>query len=137
GALLRELGVAARRDTLFSTIRWSVEVASARVPAIQRLLVRPPIALYQRFLSNPAAKVGDAYAALHTGFHHLIRYLCFLRGTDEKLLTARADEPRLVKASHAMLVALAGEEAKGGEGHAFRATPRSRVAWLSRFFHAP
>lgn len=146
GALLREIGVVLRQDTLLSTIRSSLEVASSRAKSLDRFFVRPPIVLYERFLSGPAAKVGDAYAALHAGFHHLIQYLCFVRGTDEALLTARADEPRLVKASHEMLARIANEANEPNAANAanvagdldlFRATPRSRVAWLARFFHAP
>jgi hypothetical protein len=135
GALLREIGVATRQDNLFSTLLLSVEVVSARVPWLGRFVIRPPLALYQRFLSAPAARIGDAYVALQTGFHHLVQYLCFVRGADESLLTARANEPRLVKASHDLLTRLDEEEPTAEERQLFRATPRYRTAWLVRFFH--
>jgi hypothetical protein len=137
GALLREMGTIARHDTLLNTLRLGAEVAASRVKWFYRLAVRPPIALYERFLSGPAAKVGDAYVALNGGFHHLVQYLCFLRNSDETLLTARANVPRLVETSHEMRARLERDEETALERHTFRATPRYRVVWLTRLFHAP
>lgn len=138
GALLREVGVVARRDVLFATIALAVDTVLAKTPRLHRVVVGGPRALYARLFAAPAAKVGDAYAALNTGFHHLIQYLCFVRGTDETLLTARANEPQMVRTSHAMLARIESEEPQASDRHAtLDATTRARIAWLARFFHAP
>jgi hypothetical protein len=135
GALLRELGVVARHDVLFSTLRWSICVFWSGPGWVARFF-RLPIALYDRLLSAPAENVADAYAALNTGLHPLVQYLSFLAGVDEKLLTARANMPRLITTSRAMLAEL-DREVPGQEGlAAFRMTTRDRVAWLTRIFHA-
>jgi hypothetical protein len=123
GAILREMGVILRHDTLFSTLRWTIEVASQRVGFIHRFVVRPPLALYERFLAWPAARIGDAFAALNGAFHHLVQHLCLENGTDGALLTARANEPQLVKASHEMLSRPEAED-------------DDRIQWLARYFHA-
>ena len=135
GALLREAGVVARRDVYFSTLAWSLEVASIRAP-LRALgqLVRLPLSFYERFLSIPAAKVADAYAALNTGLYPLVQYLCFLRGTHEALLTARADLPHLIETSRVMLTRLEREPPLPSEKDAFRATPRDRAIWLTHVF---
>lgn len=122
GAILREMGVVLRHDTLFSTMRLAIEVASQRVPFIYRFLVRPPLLVYERFLSWPAARIGDAFAALNGAFHHLVQYLTFERGAGTEHLTARANEPQLVKVSHGLL-----ERPEADDG---------RIQWLARYFHA-
>jgi hypothetical protein len=134
GALLREIGVIARHDVYFSTIRHSLEVARLRGSWLS-YVTRVPLALFERFLSVPAARVADAYAALNTGLHYLVQYLCFVRGTNEKLLTARANLPRLLGASRAMLIHLERGEPSAEERDAFRATPYDRVLWLTSVFH--
>jgi hypothetical protein len=135
GALLREAGVIARRDVYFSTLAWSLEVASIRAPArVLGQLLRLPLSFYERFLSIPAAKVADAYAALNTGLYPLVQYLCFLRGTHEALLTARADVPHMVETARVMLTRLEREPPLPAEKDAFRATPRDRAIWLTHVF---
>jgi hypothetical protein len=134
GALIRELGVLARGDALLSTLRYSLVLFTSKT-WIYRLLIRPPIKLHERFLSGPAARVADGYAALHAGLHHLIQYLCFLRGADETLLTARANMPRLMQTSRDLLERVDRDRLSAEERDLLRATPRDRVVWLSHFFH--
>src|SRR5262249_15031200 len=105
GALLREMGIVARHDVLFSTVALFFEVASAGLGWCSRL-VRLPVTIYENLLAGPAAKVADAYAALNGALHPLIQYLCFVRGADERLLTARADVPRLMQTSVVMIAQL-------------------------------
>ncbi|HEX9100825.1 MAG TPA: hypothetical protein VF997_01410, partial [Polyangia bacterium] len=137
GALVRELGAVARRDTYFATLWYTLAIASSKRGLWRRVLLRPPIALYERFLAGPAARVADAYAALNHGLHHLIQYLCFLRGADEAKLTARANVPGLVHTSRDLLEHIERDRLAPDEKQLFRATPRNRVLWLSQFFHAP
>jgi hypothetical protein len=143
GAILRELGAVRRGDTLLATIRHSFTVALARASLLSRLLMRGLLALYDRFLSGPAATVADSYAALNHGLHHLIQYLAFLKGTDgassPSLLTARADVPRLVHVSKEILDAVGRESGSTTEQdrQLLRATPTSRLLWLSQFFYKP
>jgi hypothetical protein len=134
GALIREMGAVTRRDTYLATLWFSLSSATSR---LGRLLLRPPIAFYERFLAAPAAIVADAYAALNHGLHHLIQFLCFLRDQDESPLTARANVPRLVQTSRDLLEKLSRDRLSPEERHLLRATPRNRVLWLSQFFHAP
>jgi hypothetical protein len=134
GALIREMGALARRDSFVATIGYSLIIASSR---LTRALVRPPIAFYERFLSTPAARVADAYAALNAGLHHLIQYLVFLRNHDDAPLTARANVPRLMQTSREQLERLGKDRLSTEERHRLRATPRNRLLWLSQFYHAP
>jgi hypothetical protein len=135
GALLREMGTIARHDVLFTTVYWALAVAWPG-PSIVARFFRLPITLYEALLSAPAAKVGDAYAALNSGLHHLIQYLCYLRGIDDAKLTARANFPRLANTSREMLATLAGKEPTAEERRdVFRATPRDRAEWLTSIFH--
>ena len=137
GALIRELGAIARRDTYVATIWYALAIASSERALWRRILLRPPIAVYERFFAAPAARVADAYAALNGGLHHLIQYLCFLRGTDEDKLTRRANVPALVHTSHDLLQYIERDRLAPDEKQLFRATPRNRVLWLSQFFHGP
>jgi hypothetical protein len=134
GALIREMGALGRRDSFVATLGYSIMIASSR---ITRALVRPPIAFYERFLSLPAARVADAYAALNAGLHHLIQYLAFLRNHDDAPLTARANQPVLMRASRDQLERLGRDRLSTEERQPLRATPRNRLVWLSQFYHAP
>ncbi|HEX6837363.1 MAG TPA: hypothetical protein VF334_12365, partial [Polyangia bacterium] len=117
---------------------WDVlALASSKRGLWRRILLRPPLARSERFLAAPAARVADAYAALNAGLHHLIQYLCFLRGTEEGKLTRRANVPALVHTSHDLLQHIERDRLAPDEKQLFRATPRNRVLWLSQFFHAP
>jgi hypothetical protein len=136
GALLREMGTLARRDTFFATIWYSLALAWPRTSWAYRLLIRPPLALYERFLSGPAARVADAYTALNQGLHPLLQYLCFLRGVDEARLTARASVPSLIETSRDLLERMAQEPLRENEHGLLAAHPLNRLRWLSQFFHA-
>jgi hypothetical protein len=135
GALLREIGVIVRHDVYFGTIGLTIAVIASG-PSFFARLVRLPLSLYERFFSAPAAKIADAYAALNSGLHHLVQYLCYVRGADEKLLTNRANMPRLIETSRTMLAKLERDEPEAGERDAFRATPRDRADWLTTVFEA-
>jgi hypothetical protein len=137
GALIREMGALARRDSLLATLWYSVELATSQISRVARVLTRPFMVLYKRFLSGPAARVADAHAALNQGLHHLIQYLCFLKGEDESRLTARADMPRLIQTSRDMLERIERDRQTAEERLLLAATPRNRLLWLSQFFHAP
>jgi hypothetical protein len=137
GALIREMGALARRDGLVATLWYSVDLASSQISRVARVLTRPVLALYTRFFSGPAARVADAHAALNQGLHHLIQYLCFLKGEDESRLTARADMPKLIKTSREMMERIEYARPTAEEQLLLAATPRNRLVWLSRFFHAP
>jgi hypothetical protein len=134
GALLRQIGVVARHDVYFATLALSWDLVSSRAGWFSQVL-RAPLTLYERFLAAPAANVADAYAALNSGLHHLVQYLCFLRGTGESLLTARADVPRLVGTSRIMVTEVQRSEPSAQERHALNATLRDRVVWLTSVFH--
>lgn len=135
GALIRELGAVARRDTFLATVWYAVALVSSRRGPWR--LLHAPIAVYERFLAGPAARVADAFAALNHGLHHLIQYLCYLRGTEEAKLTRRANEPALVHTSRDLIEHIERDRLAPDEKQLFRATPRNRVLWLSQFFHAP
>ena len=135
GALIRELGAVARRDTFLATVWYAVALVSSRRGPWR--LLHAPIAVYERFLAGPAARVADAFAALNHGLHHLIQYLCYLRGTEEAKLTRRANEPALVHTSRDLIEHVERDRLAPDEKQLFRATPRNRVLWLSQFFHAP
>jgi hypothetical protein len=137
GALLREMGTLARRDTFFATLWYSLALAWPRTSLLYRLIIRPPLALYERVLSGPAARVADAYVALNQGLHHLIQYLAFLRGADEIALTARASAPELIQMSRDLLERLERDRPLDNERGLLAAHPRNRLRWLSQFFHAP
>jgi hypothetical protein len=134
GALLRQIGVVARHDVYFATIALSWDDVSSRAGWFSHVL-RTPLTLYEWFIAGPAARVADAYAALNSGLHHLVQYLCFLRGTGETLLTARADLPRLAGTSRIMVTEVQRSEPSVRERQAFNATPRDRVVWLASIFH--
>jgi hypothetical protein len=136
GALLREMGIVARHDVLFATIGLFVEVLSAG-RGWASPIVRLPVAIYENLLAGPAAKVADAYAALNGALHPLIQYLGFERGVDERMLTARADVPRLMHTSRLMSAQLDRKPPTAAERSILRTTPRDRAAWLARFFYEP
>jgi hypothetical protein len=136
GALLHEMGVVARHDVLFATFGLFVEVVSARRGWLSPL-VRLPVTVYEHLLAGAAVKVADAYAALNGALHPLIQYLCFLRGVDERLLTARADVPRLMQTSAVMIAQLERKASTAAERSILRTTPRDRAAWLARLFYEP
>lgn len=137
GALIRELGAVARRDTWIATLWYALAIAASKRTWWRRVLVGAPIAVYERFFAGPAARVADGYAALNHGLHHLLQYLSFLRGIDESRLTARANVPRLVHTSRDLFEHLERDRLSLEEKQLFRATPRQRMLWLSPFFHAP
>jgi hypothetical protein len=134
GALLRELGVVARRDVIFATFGVTVAALATSANPFARLFFLP-FAAYGRLFATPAAKVADAYAALNGALHHLIQYLSFARGVGAELLTARANVPRLVETT-AQMLALA-ESAKPPEraGRVLGAPSADRAPWLARVFH--
>jgi hypothetical protein len=137
GALIREMGALARHDSLLATLWYSIALAASQISRVDRILTRPPIVVYERFLSAPAARVADAHVALNQGLHHLIQYLAFIKGEDEAQLTARADMPKLIATSHELLKHIERDRSGREERLLLGATPRNRVLWLSRFFHAP
>ena len=137
GALLREMGTLASHDTLLSTIRLSLALAAPRRARLVRWLIAVSIGAYERFLSGPAARVADAQAALNQGLHHLIQYLSFVRAGAEVLLTTRANAPKLIQTSKELLERMDRASISTFERQVLRATPRNRLLWLSRFFHAP
>ncbi|MGZ3408627.1 MAG: hypothetical protein ACXVAN_19385, partial [Polyangia bacterium] len=137
GALLRELGTLASRDTLLSTIRLSFAVVEPKASRLPRWLIQTVIGLYERFLSGPAARVADAHAALNQGLHHLIQYLAFVRGGAEGHLTTRANAPRLIQNSKDLLERMDRAAIATVERQLLAATPRNRLLWLSELFHAP
>jgi hypothetical protein len=136
GALLREVGVATRRDSILATLSLTLDVATSKKSWLARL-VRLPLTLYDRTLSAPATRVADAYAALNGAFHYLVQYLCLARGVGEELLTARANVPRLVDTSRRMLAQLDGREQAGDARELLGSTSRDRAAWLARIFQGP
>jgi hypothetical protein len=137
GALLREMGLLARRDTFFATLWYSLALAWPRTSWRYKLLIRPPLALYERLFSGPASRVADAYSALNQALHPLIQYLAFLRGVDEKQLTARASLPALIHTSSEVLQGLERDPPRDNERSLLAAHPRNRLRWLSQFFYAP
>jgi hypothetical protein len=136
GALLHQMGIVARHDVLFATMGLFVEVASASSGWLSAL-VRMPVTLYESLLSAPAARVADAYAALNGALHPLIQYLCFARGADAELLTARANAPRLMQTSREMVARLDRTARGAGDRSVLRATTRDRAEWLARVFYEP
>ena len=148
GALLRELGVASRRDVIFATLSLSLDVVSSRTatPSDARLgqylknwlshLVRLPLTLYERLLAAPAIRVADAYPALNGALDYFIQYLCIERGVGEELLTARANVPRLLETSRRMLAELDRSQPTDQMRDLFHAS-RDRAAWLARIFQGP
>lgn len=143
GALLRELGVAARRDSILGTLRLTLDVATSGKGIFTRVL-RFPLTLSEALLGAPATRVADAYAALNGAFHHLVQYLCFVQGVGEDLLTARANAPRMIETSRQMLAELdqrASAAPAPNEGardnDPLQASSRDRVAWLVRIFQGP
>jgi hypothetical protein len=143
GALLRELGVLARRDSIFATLRLTLDVATSKRSFFARL-ARLPLSLSEALFGAPATRVADAYAALNGAFHHLVQYLCFVQGVGEELLTARANAPRMIETSRQMLAELDRRESaapapkEGAPGRdALQASSRDRVAWLVRIFQGP
>src|SRR5262249_14788126 len=75
GAILRELGSFERHDGALNTLRHAFALAQAKASWLSRHVIGGIGRLFERFLSGPAAVVGDAYAALNHGLHHLIQYL--------------------------------------------------------------
>jgi hypothetical protein len=130
GAILRELGSFERRDGALNTLRHAFALAQPKASWLSRHVIGGLGRFFERFLAGPAAIVGDAYAALNHGLHHLIQYLYTLR--EERLLphlTARADEPRLLMSSKDIL-----EEAADDKSPLSHAT-RRRLLWLSQLVH--
>jgi hypothetical protein len=137
GALLREMGLSASRDTLLSTLRLSVALAGPKASGLRRGLIAATVHVYDRFLSGPAARVADAQAALNQGLHQLIQYLAFLRGGADVWLTVRANAPRLIQTSKELLEHMDRAAIPTVERQLLSATPRNRLLWLSQLFHAP
>ncbi|HJZ84877.1 MAG TPA: hypothetical protein VKN99_06870 [Polyangia bacterium] len=136
GAILRELGNFRRGDGALVTIRQCLALAVPKASWFSGHVLRGAAAFYERFLSGPAATVGDAYAALNAGLHHLIQYLYTLR--EERLLpflTARADAPRLIMNSKEILEEVALPKDPTAKPPLTRAT-RRRLLWLSQLFHS-
>jgi hypothetical protein len=125
GALLREMGTLASHDTLLATIKLSLGQGGVR------------LGFYDRFLSGPAARVADAQAALNQGLHHLIQYLAFVRVGAGASLTTRANAPQLIDNSKELFDHMDRAAIATVERQLLAATPRNRLLWLSRFFHAP
>lgn len=136
GPLLRALGIISRHDVLFATVGLTLDVVASRRRWFS-YFARLPLGLYERLLAAPATKVADAYVALNGAVHNLIQYLCFARGTDEELLTARANAPRLNEASRKMIKELDVSKPTAEERDVLRTTARDRVAWLARIFLGP
>jgi hypothetical protein len=90
--------------------------------------------LYTRLLASPQAIVADSYPALHRGMHHLIQYLDLIRG-GAPALTTRASVPQLINVSKEIFDRI--EKEAPPSRLILRPTPRNRILWLSRFFHAP
>jgi hypothetical protein len=134
GALLRELGRLQSHDTFLVTLRLALAGQKASFP--RRWLLAATVGVYDRFFSGPAARVADAEAALGQGLHHLIQYLWFLRSGANPLLTTRANAPRLIQTSKDLLEQTARWDVPS-ERQRLAATPRNRLLWLSRLFHAP
>jgi len=126
GALLREMSLVMSRDTFLSTLRLALGRGGNRI-----------VGVYERFLSGPAARVADAYAALNQGLHQLIQYLSFVRGGADAWLTTRANAPRLIQTSKELLEHLDRAAIPTVERQLLAATPRNRLLWLSPLFHAP
>ncbi len=137
GVLLRELGVARRRDDLWHTLGLALGWWSGGATALTKKLLRHVVNAHGRFWSRYPATLADAYAAANGGLHHLVQYLHFLRTWREADLTARADMPRLLAASLRILRATGKESPAGADVHRYRATLRNRLVWLSRLSPLP
>ncbi len=136
-ALLRELGRFRSRDTFLTTLRLGFALTGRKASRLRRWLVAATVDVYDRFLSGPAARVADAEAALNQGLHPLIQYLAFLRGGAEPSLTTRANAPELIQTSKELLEHMDRQAIPTVERQLLAATPRNRLLWLSRLFHAP
>src|SRR5262249_19581334 len=107
--------------------------ALPKASRLSRAILRGLAALYARFFARPAATVGDAYAALNHGLHHLIQYLYTLR--EERLLsllTARADEPHLLINSREIVDELDDPD----RARALAPATQRRLLFLSQLFYA-
>jgi hypothetical protein len=113
GALVRELGIVRRQESLFSTVK---------------LLFGPRVA---RITSRQRSRIADAYAAMNFARHHLIQYVHYLRTRSTELLTARAKSDALHRTSMRILTQI-DTVPKKGEAALVR-----RLVWLSRFFAEP
>jgi hypothetical protein len=130
------------KDFLFGPIAWAVgalargdgPLGTFRLALGRRRFFAE---LYERFLGWPSAMVGDAYVALNGGMHALIQYLQHLRAFDASFMTARASTPELIEVSKGILDEAEHEKPEGVEAQALRPTPRNRLLWVRRFFHAP
>lgn len=113
GALVRELGIVRRQESMLATVK---------------LLFGPRIA---RITSPQRSRIADAYAAMNFARHHLIQYVHYLRTNDTELLTARARSDGLHRTSTRILKLLETAPKQPD------AAPRRRLVWLSRFFAEP
>jgi hypothetical protein len=114
-----------------------LKIAAPKASFISRWPIRAFLALYGRLISGPVSTVADAYAALHQGLHHLIQYLCFLRGENEEYFTARANAPKLIRTSKELLDRVDKSALGEQERRLFRSTLRDRLHWLALFFYTP
>jgi hypothetical protein len=134
GALLREMGAISRGDTVLGTLVLCLSLAQRKASWPIRIVMRGVSFLYTRLLASPQAIVADSYPALHRGMHHLIQYLDMIRG-GTPALTTRASVPHLINVSKEIFDRLDKEAPPSRL--ILRPTPRNRLLWLSRFFHAP
>jgi hypothetical protein len=114
GALVRELGIVRRRESLFATVK---------------LVFGPRFA---RITSPLRSRLADAYAAMNFARHHLIQYLHYVRTKNTELLTARARLDVLHRTSTRIL-----SQIEAAPKHRNTAALNRRLVWLSRFFAEP
>lgn len=133
GAILREFGRAQRRESLWATLLLTFVEELERTTSLTRTITGWVSELYQRIASRYPTFLADSYVVLNHGRDHLFQYLFMERSDRLTHLTARADAPHLLRLSHEILRSITAEETTAEDQQIFRATPRNRLVWLSRY----
>jgi hypothetical protein len=137
GALVRELGVVSRGESLARTLTLAIGVWARGATKLSKAILRLVTGVHGRFFARHATALADAHAALNLARDHFMQHLHYLRSWREDLLTARGDSPRLLATSHQILRGIDKEDPEGADAARLRVTLRNRLIWMSRFFYSP
>ncbi len=134
GILLREVGVVHRKDSLWLTWWYSLNLFVETWPKKLKSLFD---SLYQVYFSNGSrhtATLADSYVVLNHGRHHLLQYMYYQFKRDLFLLTSRANRQSLMSISKKIFDQFRETPPEKADLRKNRATLKNRMRWFSKFF---
>ncbi len=134
GILLREVGVAHRKDSLWLTWWYSFNLFVETWPKKLKAAYSFVYGIYHSNGSRHTTTLADSYVVLHHGRHHFLQYLYYQIRRDLSLLSSRANRQSLMSVSRKIFSQFREIKPDKEDLRKNRATIKNQIIWFSKFF---